>query len=351
MVEQTFAGRESKEDKIFEEVKFMKKLSSQMVIENVLMSKMRGKVVYHGSFLTPVSKRLLYVRPFDMIRGKGYQRPENKKRCYDFAKYLSNGDDALFPPILINAASDWEFVPYDKTRPNFGRLLCKAKASMMDGQHRKKGAEIYSDETNSEISIPFMAFHYLDEDEEIKLFDTINTKAKGIGLSLSRYLRRDSDELSWIATELMMRKESPFHQIGTIIGKRTKGRHVTLQNIYRMLHLLTNDPSISSLSKEEKLNMALTYFIGIQEILPQQWNNYKEYRLTHIVCLEALSIVGKDLLLKYKHENRKQMDLQKALKSVYKLTELDWSTEGSLRYLKGLNGSKSLATDLRSILI
>lgn len=41
----------------------------------------------------------------------------------------------------------------------------------MDGQHRLDGIEMYVDETNADISIPFMAFHYLDEDEEIKLFD------------------------------------------------------------------------------------------------------------------------------------------------------------------------------------
>ncbi|CAG7610954.1 hypothetical protein PAESOLCIP111_01312 [Paenibacillus solanacearum] len=329
----------------------MNKLTSQKVIENILMSKMRGKVLYQGSFLTSISKELLYVKAYDMVMGKGYQRPVDKKRCIDFAKYLSKGDDALFPPILLNAASEWEFVPYDKERPNFGRLLCRAKASLMDGQHRERGAQIYSQETNSEINIPFLAFHFLDEDEEIRVFDTINTKGKAIGLSLSKYLRRDSDELSWVATELMIRKESPFHHIGTITGKRSKGRHVTLQNIYRLLHILTNDSNISSFSKEEKLNIALTYFRSIQELLTEEWNDYNEYRLSHIVCLEALSLAGKELLLKSKHETRKQIDFQSVQKSINKLKSLDWSVNGPLRYLKGLNGSKSLANDLRSILL
>lgn len=80
-----------------------------------------------------------------------------------------------------------------------------------------------------------------------------NTKAKGIGKSLSKFLRRDSDNISWGATELIALKESPFFQIGSIIGKRSKGRHVTLQNLYRSLHYLTSDNLLSSLSKEEKL--------------------------------------------------------------------------------------------------
>ncbi|OBA06003.1 hypothetical protein A9P44_03530 [Paenibacillus polymyxa] len=329
----------------------MKQILSPQVIENVLMSKMRGKVVYQGSFLTTVSHQLLYVKPYDLLNGRGYQRPVDKKRCLDFSKYLSKGDEALFSPVLLNAASDWEFISYDKTRPFFGRLLCKARASLMDGQHRVEGAQIYTKETNSEITIPFLAFHCLDEEEEIKLFDIINTKAKGIGLSLSKYLRRDSDDLSWVATELMVRRDSPFHQIGTIIGKRTKEKHVTLQNAYRMLYLLTNDQFFSSLSKEEKMNLSLSFFKCVQETLPQEWGDYKGYKLTHIVCLEALSIIGKELFLRYSNEKRNQIDIQKVLKSINKLTVIDWSIEGPLKYLKGLSGSKSLATDLRTLLI
>ena len=54
-------------------------------------------------------------------------------------------------------------------------------------------------------------FHYLEDEEEISLFDTINTKAKGIGSSLSRYLKRDSEDLSWVAAQLIIQPDSPFH--------------------------------------------------------------------------------------------------------------------------------------------
>ncbi|WP_052487997.1 hypothetical protein [Gordoniibacillus kamchatkensis] len=94
----------------------------------------------------------------------------------------------------------------------------------------------------------------LDEEEEIKLFDTINTKAKGIGPSLNKFLPRDSDDISWVVTELLVRKESPFYMIGSITGKRSKGRHVTLQNLYRTLHLLTADYRLSSFKKEENID-------------------------------------------------------------------------------------------------
>jgi DNA sulfur modification protein DndB len=163
----------------------MNQLPSQIVIENVLQCKIRGKVAYQSHFPATIGLNLFFVKPYDLPSGKGYQRPVDSKRCADFANYLSQGENALFTPILLNAASNWEFVSYDKERPAYGRLFCKGKASLMDGQHRMGGIQRYIQETNSEIIVPFLAFHSLDEDEEIKLFDTINTKAKGIGSSLT----------------------------------------------------------------------------------------------------------------------------------------------------------------------
>jgi len=328
----------------------MSQLVTQMVIENVVRSKMRGKVVYQSNLSSSDALKLTYVKPYNDPSGKGYQRPVDPKRCNDFANFLSKGDDALFTPILLNSAGNWEFTPYDNYRSSYGRLICRGKASLMDGQHRLGGIKKYIQETNSEISIPFLAFHYLDEDEEIKLFDTINTKARGIGTSLSKYLNRDSDDISWISTELMVRNESPFHSIGSIIGKRSNGRHITLQNLYKAVTFLTKEPNIATLSKEEKLLLIMFYFNSIKETLPQQWEKYKEYRLTHIVCLDALSIAGSFVLSRSVDSNKK-IDHNLILKSVKKLKKIDWSIDGTLKYLKGISGSKSLASDLKTLII
>ncbi|OME83098.1 hypothetical protein BK120_14960 [Paenibacillus sp. FSL A5-0031] len=321
-------------------------LQKQIVIENVLVSKIRGKIAYQGNISASTIMGLYYVKPYDDPSGKGYQRPVDQKRSHEFAIYLSKGEDALFTPILLNAASNWEFVSYDRERPAYGRLICKGKASLMDGQHRLGGIQRYIQETNSEINVPFLSFHYLDEDEEIKLFDTINTKAKGIGSSLSKYLRRDSDELSWVATKLLIQNDSPFHNNGSIIGKRNKGRHITLQNLYRTLSLLFKNRKLSVITKEEKLSLAVSYFSKIKELFPSEWMDYKGQRLTHIVCLDALSISGSQVLANCIHENRKQVDMVAVSRHVKKLNGIDWSSEGPLKYVKGLSGSRSLASEL-----
>ncbi|MBU5349139.1 DGQHR domain-containing protein [Paenibacillus lautus] len=324
----------------------MTSLPHHQVIENVTQYKMRGKVAYLGNVSASSAIQITYVKPYDHPSGKGYQRPVDNKRCNDFALYLSKGENALFTPILLNAESKWEFSPYDKSRTALGRLICKGQASLMDGQHRLGGIKRYTQDTNAEINVPFLAFHYLDEDEEIELFDTINTKAKGIGTSLSKYLHRNSDENSWVATELIIRGDSPFHFIGTVTGKRVSGRHVTLQNLYKVLELLTKPDEISSLSKEEKLTFSLVYFNVIKEQFNTEWLNYKEYRLTHIVCLNALAIAGAEIFSAAANRNQGKVDYNFIQKCVKRLKGMEWGAEGPLKYLKGISGSRILAGDI-----
>ncbi|AUS26763.1 DGQHR domain-containing protein [Paenibacillus sp. SEL3] len=327
----------------------MASLAQQYVIENVLQSKMRGKVTYQGNLSASAALQLTYVKPYDHPSGKGYQRPVDSKRCNDFAMYLSQGENALFTPILVNAESHWDFTPYDKSRPTFGRLLCKNEASLMDGQHRLGGIKRYTQDTNSEIHVPFLAFHYLDEDEEIQLFDIINTKAKGIGTSLSRYLKRNYDDNSWIATELIIRGDSPFHYIGSLTGKRNTGRHVTLQNLYKLLEILFKPDKLSRLSKEDKLMLVLVYFNNIKEQFNKEWLDYKNYRISHIVTLNALAITGTEIFMKIVNTDKKHIDYQQIPKYLDRISSLDWSSNGPLKYIKGLNGSRALALDLVSL--
>ncbi|KQU25339.1 hypothetical protein ASG65_16605 [Bacillus sp. Leaf13] len=220
------------------------------------------------------------------------------------------------------------------------------KASLMDGQHRLGGIELYTKTTNTMLNVPFLAFHWLDEDEEIKFFDIINTKAKGIGTSLSRFLKRESDNLSWIATQLIIDPNSPLYNKGTLIGKRTKEKHITLQNVYNFLLLLIKNTKIAELPKEKILNITLTYFNCIKELLPVEWSDYKQYRLTHIVCLNAFAIAGNKIIPSNYNFVSNQLNIKEVNKRMSSIKIFDWSSEGTLKYLKGASGSKLLAEDI-----
>jgi len=325
-------------------------LPSNIAIENIIQSKMRGRVAYQGFVSSQVAITFSYSKLYNDSSGKGYQRPINKKRCHDFANYLSQGEESLYTPILLNAAGNWEFHAYDKNRPNLGRLICKKKATLMDGQHRLGGIKEYIDETDSTLNVPFIAFHYLDDDEEIKLFDVINTKAKGIGTSLSRYLNRDSDDISWVATNLILQPESPFFKKGTLTGKRTKEKNITLQNLYNMVKLLTKKSTLDKLSKEKKLNLCLFYFNTIKELFPDEWDDNVLYRMTHITCLNALAIAGNNIINENYLEKSQQPDSVKIARILMNLKEIDWLSTGDLKYLKGAAGSKILAGDILNCL-
>ncbi|WP_066297931.1 DGQHR domain-containing protein [Bacillus sp. FJAT-29937] len=321
-------------------------LPSNIVIENVLQFKMRGRVAYQGYVSSQIAINLSYSKPYNHPSGKGYQRPINKVRSKDFANYLTQGEDSLYTPILLNAAGNWEFQAYSKDRPLFGRLVSKKKASLMDGQHRLAGIEEYVKKTDTTLNIPFLAFHYLDEDEEIKLFDVINTKAKGIGTSLSRYLNRNNDDISWVSTNLILRPESPFHTKGTLIGKRTKEKHITLQNLYNMVTLLIKKSDLEDLSKEKILGLSLFYFNAIKEILPEEWEDFKSYRLTHIIALNSLAMAGNEIISNNFLHKSQQPNSSKILSMLWNLKQIDWSINGDLQYLKGVSGSRILSQDI-----
>jgi DNA sulfur modification protein DndB len=87
------------------------------------------------------------------------------------------------------------------------------------------------------------------------------------------------EEISWISTQLTIDPNSPLYNKGTLIGKRTKEKHITLQNVYNFLLLLIKNTKIAELPKEKILNITLTYFNCIKELLPVEWSDYKQYRL------------------------------------------------------------------------
>ncbi|RUT46313.1 hypothetical protein EJP82_12620 [Paenibacillus anaericanus] len=143
-----------------------------------------------------------------------------------------------------------------------------------------------------------------------------------------------------MAIQLIIRGDSPFHFIGTLTGKRNSGRHVTLQNLYKVLKLLF---------KPEQL-LSLTYFNAVKEQYNTEWLDYKAFRITHIVCLNALAILGAEIILRIPSSEFKHKNYQRIFKDVKRLRFIDWSSEGAFKFIKGMSGSRALAADLISSL-
>jgi len=71
---------------------------------------MRGRVTYQGFVSSQIVVNYSYSKLYNDPSGKGYQRPIDKKRCKDFASYLSQGEDALYTPILLIAQGIGNFM-------------------------------------------------------------------------------------------------------------------------------------------------------------------------------------------------------------------------------------------------
>ncbi|MFE4145063.1 hypothetical protein ACFX4I_25045 [Peribacillus sp. YIM B13472] len=109
---------------------------------------------------------------------------------------------------------------------------------------------------------------------------------------------------------------------------------------------MTRKSDLAELPKEKNLYISLYYFNEIKNIFPNQWSEYKKYRLTHIVCLNALSIAGNTIILENYNFSSNQLNNTEIPKSLTNIQNIDWSSEGSFKYLKGVSSSNFLAADL-----
>ncbi|MED3912555.1 hypothetical protein [Peribacillus simplex] len=110
--------------------------------------------------------------------------------------------------------------------------------------------------------------------------------------------------------------------------------------------LLIKNTKLAELPKEKILNITLTYFNCIKELLPVEWSDYKQYRLTHIVCLNAFAIAGNKIIPSNYNFVSNQLNIKEVNKRMSSIKIFDWSSEGTLKYLKGASGSKLLAEDI-----
>ncbi|MFD3273599.1 hypothetical protein ACE3MS_26220 [Paenibacillus dendritiformis] len=77
-----------------------------------------------------------------------------------------------------------------------------------------------------------------------------------------------------------------------------------------------------------------------------EWLNYKEYRLTHIVCLNALAIARAEIFTVAVTKQHGKVDYNFIYKCVKRLKGIEWGAEGPLKYLKGISGARMLVSDI-----
>ena len=78
-------------------------------------------------------------------------------------------------------------------------------------------------------------------------------------------------------------------------------------------------------------------------MLPVECSDYKQYRLTHIVCLNAFAIAGNKIIPSNYNFVSNQLNIKEVNKGMSCIRIFDWYSEGTLKYLKGASGSETLS--------
>jgi len=286
--------------------------------------------------------------------GQGYQRRFNAQHSLDFRRYIQRPSSTSIPLTFnLRPRTDdaWRLtVLSGRARKlvlasNAGPLL-----TQVDCQHRLGHL---SDLT---LELPFMCFVGLTAREEMEVFNTINSKAKGLSPSLLDFhdaqlatdLGGERPEL-FIALYLRNEPASPWYQQLDLGGEKTSGmtRRASLRTVQKAVKLFLARTTLSRTSEVQALApIVLDFWQAVAATLPVAWAQPRKHFLTKGIGVYALMEIAADLC----NEARDPSLLGKryfcALLGDF-ITQFDWSTDGPLKGLGGESGVSSAVALIR----
>jgi DGQHR domain-containing protein len=141
-----------------------------------------GREVFLGFAPARTLHRISFADVLDEATGRGYQRRFSKEHSQEFRRYIQLPGSATIPltfNLRPTAEPRWAVT---KLRGGTTRLSVSSDntpvLSQVDCQHRLGHL------ADLEISLPFMTFIGLSVEDEMRIFNTINGKAKGLSSSL-----------------------------------------------------------------------------------------------------------------------------------------------------------------------
>lgn len=318
-----------------------------VTIEGVIRSEQKGRIIYQGNLMSQHADALSTIPLYNHPDGTGYQRPFDSARAMSYAKYLEESD-ACLTPIVLNADGKWNFEAYDEAEPDYGKLFCQGPARVIDGQHRLGGIDKYHRKLMHEdgLPVPFMAFHVLYPEEEVSIFDTINTNQIGLTKSLLVYLKRDKEQYARIAIDLAERADSPFYNLVVVVSKKTTERPYTLDHLKRAVEVMISGGPLEELDLEQKRLATIVYFREISRVFDEAWNSKTAFKLRSVMGLLSCAAVGRNILEAAWQPDKGWIDEGEVKRLVWKMNTFDWSRTGTIRYASGIPGQRYISQSL-----
>lgn len=286
----------------------------------------------------------------------GYQRRFNAQHSQDFRRYIRQPTASTIPLTLNLRPTEseaWRVVDAGgacarlEIDPGAGKVMAQ-----VDCQHRLGHLN------DLDICLPFMCYLGLTVREEMEVFNTINSKAKGLSTSLLDFhdaqlsgdLANDRPEL-FIALHLNNDVESPWYRQLDLGGTTTSGlnRRASLRTMQKAIkRFLTATRILKTRSPERAAQVVLAFWRAVAEVLPEQWANSRKHLLNKGVCVYALMDVAADLY--NETEDPTCIDRRYFVNALSDFAlQVDWSTGGPLKGLGGEGGVSIAVQHLRDV--
>lgn len=288
----------------------------------------------------------------------GYQRRFSSRHSLDFSRYILRDGSTTIPLTFnLRPGSDgcWRLESCAGgtvrlcIRPDAGRIL-----SQVDCQHRLGFL------AEHDVALPFMIFVGLSVREEMEVFNTINSKARGLSGSLLDYHRAqlatdlglEKPELL-IAFHLNESETSPWRKQLDLGGNGSTGlkRRASLRTMQKALKRFLSATQIlrdSTLDIDRVASLVEDFWIAVSTVLERQWFEPRRHFLTKGVGVYALSGLMGDFWLEAKQHGRDPNAHYFSTQLAQFAVDFDWTKSGPLKGFGGESGALEALQLLRA---
>ncbi|HVG31554.1 MAG TPA: DGQHR domain-containing protein [Pyrinomonadaceae bacterium] len=297
---------------------------------------------------------LSFADVLDEATGRGYQRRFNPQHSLDFRKYIQKENSSTIPLTFNLRPCDDDTWRVEEISTSYLNVLIRRDAgkvlSQVDCQHRLGHLN------DLDITLPFMCYLGLSELEELEIFNVINSKAKGLSSSLldfhdatlSADLAEERPELL-ISLYLNDNSESPWYRQLDLGGKSTSGmmRRASLRTMQKAVkRFLAQTQILRQHSADSAARIVLDFWAAVALVLHSEWNNPRRSLITKGIGVYSLMEIAGDL---YKEDLSQHPDKRYFTNKLSEfITDIDWTTKGTLKGLGGEAGAKHTVGLLRA---
>jgi len=294
----------------------------------------------------------------------GYQRPCDRRHAQEFSQYIEQ-PDATTIPLTFNArgrpGQNWRLDPEEASpgtpgifsvrlepgagKPSLARVDCQHRLEMMG---------------ESAVALTFQCFLGLTPYQEMRIFNVINGKAKGLSSSLLDYhhtlledVARANPEL-YIAKNLNDDPASVWHNRLKLGGAATQGRQrrITLRGMKHAVALFLQSALLEDVSLTEQYEIVRAFWGAVASTWPEPWREPRSHLLTKGIGVQGLSLLAGDIV-KLALATGEPLSLPTFEHYLAAIKSQNWMNTGPLKGFGGRSGAqevhKRLARQLLAI--